>query len=133
MSKKPSLADRLAKAVEGLVLPSERDEPFTVVEFPGAELPSDVRGFRKLVGVDAKTPVGDFHPAEMLAALGKGQPSDGAGVTKMRTKFRKVADLLDAEFVALRGFKVGKLNVETYILGATADGVIGLKAGGVET
>jgi hypothetical protein len=134
VSKRTPLAERLAKAVEGLVLPSERDQPFTVVEFPGAKLPSDVRAFRQLVGVGGKTPVGDFYPTDMLATLAKEQPNDGAAVKRLRAKFRKLADLLAAEFVTLRGFKVGKVNVETYFLGAAPDGaVLGLKAGGVET
>jgi hypothetical protein len=133
MSKKPSIAAKLAKAIEGLVLPSESDHPFAVVEFPGAKLPSDVRAFRKLVGIDGKTPVGDFYVNEWLDKLSKELPNEGADVKKLRAKFRKLGDLLAAEFQSVRGFKAGKINVVTYILGATDDGVLGIKAGGVET
>ena len=133
MSKKSALSAKLAKAVQGLVLPSESDHPFAVVEYPGTKLPSDVRAFRKLVGIDGKSPVGDFYVNEWLDALTKEQPNDGADVQKLRAKFRKLSELLNAEFPSLRGFKAGKINVNTYLLGATEDGVIGIKAGGVET
>jgi hypothetical protein len=133
MSKKASLADRLAKAAEGVMLPSEFDSPFTVVEFPGAKLPSDVRSFRHLVGIDGKVPVELFDAEAVLQRLARESASDDADVKKMKAKFRKLTAFLDDNFDELAGFRIGKINVETYILGATPDGVIGLNAGGVET
>lgn len=134
MSKKTHLAEELVKAAEGVMLPSERDSSFTVMKWPKATLPKDTAAFRKLIHADAKTEVESFDASAMLERLGKDASTDGADVKKMRAKFRKLAAFLDEHFEELVGYKVGKIKVETYIVGASSDGeVIGLRATGVET
>jgi len=134
MSKKPSLADRLAKAAEGVMLPSEFDSPFTVAHWPNAEFPKTPSAFRKLVGVAPQSSVEAFDVAALLSRLGADQSTDGADVRKMKVKFRKLAAFLKEQFEELAGFRAGNINVETYIVGRTsADEVFALKASGVET
>jgi hypothetical protein len=134
MSKKTHLAEELALAVRGVMLPSERDSSFTVMKWPNAALPKDAAAFRKLIKADTKTPVEPFDAEAVLQRLGREAATDGADVKKMKAKLRKLTAFLDEHFDELAGYRVGKINLDTYILGATSeDEVVGLKATGVET
>jgi len=134
MSKKSSLADRLAKLADGLFLPSESDEPFVVVHWSKSDLPKDANTFRKLVGLDAKTPVKSFDAEALLERLSRESSGDGTDVKSMKTRFCKLAAFFSDNLTDIRGYKAGTVSVQTCLLGRTADGdVLGLKAGGVET
>ena len=134
MSKKASLADQLARAAQGIVLPSEFDGHFSVVQWPNAEIPKTPSAFRQLAEIPPQSPVESFDASALISRLGGELSTDGADVKRMRAKFRKLAEFLRGNLNDLRGFRVGNINVELYILGASSDGeVLGLKALGVET
>ena len=134
MSKRPPLAERLAKLADGLVLPSESDQPFAVVHWPSAALPTDATTFRKLVGLDAKTPVKTFDAGALLNRLGHESTADSPAIKKTKAGYRKLAAFIAEHLTDVHGFKAGTVNVETFLLGRTSEGeVLGLKAGGVET
>jgi len=124
---------RLAKATDGLLFSSEADyplEPFTWTESE----PFSPDELYKLTSLPSSTPVaketiGDFFAPAL--ALGD-EPSDAA--RQRVARFRTLVRLLRRYFRGLAVYKLGTVEMPTFIVGRLADGTIaGLRTTVVET
>ena len=132
--KKP-LTEVLAAAVEGLLLPSEADHPFEVVEWEHAATAlATAASFKKLVGAPAKARAESLDAEKFLAphcADREGLDDEGKA---MAAKYRALREVLHAELHDLRVFRIGALRITTYLVGRLGSGdVVGLKALQIET
>ncbi|HEU5014908.1 MAG TPA: nuclease A inhibitor family protein [Roseiflexaceae bacterium] len=124
---------RLAKATDGLLFSSEADyplEPFTWTESE----PFSPDELYKLTSLPPSTPVAKESIGDFFApALSLGdEPSDA---TRQRVaRFRTVVRLLRRYFRGLAVYKLGTVEMPTFIVGRLADGTIaGLRTTVVET
>ncbi|MGC4033606.1 MAG: nuclease A inhibitor family protein [Tepidisphaeraceae bacterium] len=116
------LTARLASAVDGLLYPSESDEPFEVIDRPlakGQTVRQAAHGW-----FESKSPVIEQPVDEFFAAL---EGSDD------EARFAALRELLEAGLTDLSVFRVGEVQVEVFLLGRAGDRLIGLKTLSVET
>ena len=132
---KAPLLDTLAKATAGLLFPSESDAPLTPYTFPGA--PGTEPTPAALLAAEhlpSDTPVETITVADLFDPFA--QAADGATAEDKAeaARYRAIADLLAQEPSELRVFRVGKVDIDVYILGKDPKGTwLGLKTHVVET
>ena len=129
------LLDTLEKAASGLLFPSESDYPFTPYAFPGApgaeptpaalleaeRLPSDTL-------VETITVADLFDP---FAHAEDDAPEEDKAEAE---RYRALMELLARELTDLRVYRVGRVDIDVYILGKAPSGAwLGLKTHVVET
>jgi nicotinamide-nucleotide amidase len=124
--------NRLAKAVEGLLFPSESDVPLTPLRFGGsAEGELSPETLRQTLGQASEAPVETLSVDELFAPVieaPEGKPTAEA------QKYRELLELLKRELSDLKAFRVGKVDIHVYVLGRHASGQwLGLKTRVVET
>ena len=133
--KKKSLPEVFETAVAGMVLPSESDSPFEVVEWEhAAEASASAASFKRLVGAPAKTKAETLDADKFLLPHGVEQAWHDDEGKEMAKRFRALRELLHAELHDLKVFRIGQIRLSVYIVGRTGSGnVVGLKAHQVET
>lgn len=111
--------DALRKASEGLLYPSESDEPFDVFTWPTGSSAKDVLASKH----EGKVDEASFD--EFFAELAD---SEDAG------RFAKLKEVITATLRDVRVFRVGATNVDIYIVGKSASGHLsGLHTTSIET
>ncbi|HEX8394268.1 MAG TPA: nuclease A inhibitor family protein [Longimicrobium sp.] len=127
-----ALRAELESAASGLLYGSEGDYPFDFVAYPGAT-------------------AADLAPERIGAVLGKpgeiaeevplerffrhhvdGDPNDPVGVAASG-RYRALRDLLAQRLPDLRVFRLGRVQVECYLLGSVPGGLAGLHTTAIET
>ncbi len=133
--KKKPFAEVLEAAIEGMLLPSEGDSPFEVVEWEvPAETLASAAAFKKLVGAPAKAKAESLDFEKFFAPHCADQDWHDDDGKAMAAKFRALRDLLKAELHELRVFRVGRIRINTYVVGrGGSTHVVGLKALQIET
>jgi hypothetical protein len=127
-----TVIDALKEASEGLLYPSESDEPFEPISWgkvQGDLLPDKVR---QLTGAAAGTSIEEVAPRDFFANLT--QQVEGAPDEEDPKKFALLQSIFDKHLSQVKVFRVGKVNIAVYIVGETKDGEwVGLKTQSVET
>lgn len=133
MNSDEDIADELRRASDGLLMMSESDYPFDVVQWKQADAVTP-EALRHIAGAQIDAPVttqdlDDFFRAAMTEHVGQ-----SAAARSSARNFRQLAQTLNASLQAVRVYKVGAVNMRVYILGQTASGHwLGLATRIVET
>jgi hypothetical protein len=129
------LLDTLAKATFGLLFPSESDAPLTPFCLPGT--PGEELTAEALLAAEnlpSDTPVETLTVAAFFDPFAEIDPSASAEDRAEAERYRALVELLARELTSLRVYRVGKVDIDVYILGQTAEGAwVGLKTHVVET
>lgn len=119
------LMQSIEEAAAGLLFPSESDFPIEAYRF-GEEEPSPAAVLRAR-GLPPETPVEQTSVASFFEGLVEGD-DDSAG------QFRALVDLLQRELSDLRVYRVGKVDIQAFVLGQHPSGVwLGVTTKLVET
>jgi histidine triad (HIT) family protein len=118
--------EKIQKAADGLLFMSESDNPLEVVSFSAEELGElTPEAVVKAAGKTAGTPV----EKQDLTFFFRNQTRDlpeHSDEDKTRAKhFQELENLLKQELKAVEVYRIGKTQVEAYILGKLPDGKIG--------
>jgi Nuclease A inhibitor-like protein len=117
----------LREASQGLLYPSETDAPFEPFSWGKAEGDLTPQKAARLAGVPAGAPV----EQQSLADFFKYLTADGA---ENADKYKKLQQAIGATLSGARVFRIGRVNIDVYIVGKTKDGHwAGLKTRSVET
>jgi nuclease A inhibitor-like protein len=124
---------RVAKAADGLLFSSEADyplEPFVWTD-PASFSPD---ALYKLTSLPPTTPVTKEDIDDFFAPMLDPASGDTPTARKRRTRFRKLVRLLRQDFSDLAVYKLGTVEMPTFIVGRLADGTAaGLRTTVVET
>ncbi len=116
--------DTLAKASEGLLYPSESDEPFEVFNWgpaPAAGPTTRDAVLRR----SGKAPLQEVAVDQFFSEL---QSSDDAD------RFNALKTTLQTQLANLKIFRAGSINVDIYLIGQSPSSeLVGLKTSSVET
>jgi len=119
------LMQSIQEATAGLLFPSESDYPLEAYTF-GPEEPTAAALLRAR-GLAPETPVEETTVASFFEGLTEGE-DDGSG------RFRALVDLLERELTDLRVYRVGKVDIEAFVLGRHPSGTwLGVTTKLVET
>ncbi|MEP7121097.1 MAG: nuclease A inhibitor family protein [Byssovorax sp.] len=129
------LLETLGKATQGLLFPSESDCPLTPYTFPGAKgaepTPAALLAAEHLPG---DTVVETLTVADLFEPFATAADDASAEDKAEAARYRAIVDLLGKELTDLRVLRVGKVDIDVYILGKDPTGAwIGLKTHVVET
>lgn len=127
-------AARLAQAADGLLYTSESDRPFEAFELPGggAGWPYGADEFARRIGASGGAE--EVTLDKFLARhIERADPAD-AVMQGLRPRFEALKAQLRAELRDVRVFRVGRVEVGCYAVGADAAGnLAGLRTVAVET
>src|SRR4051812_11795924 len=110
-----SVRAALQTASKGLLYPSETDEPFEPFSWGKASGDLTPRKVGRLAGASAKAVVEE----QSLADFFKDLTADGADDAE---EFRRLRQAVEAKLSGARMFRVGKVNIDVYVVGRTPDG-----------
>ncbi len=127
------LAKQIKKTVEDLFYISETDaEIFSFVGKKVGTVTSEE--VLKQMGGAAETFVEERNFSEFFARLTEMQDWFGDEEKTTAEKFAKLKDLLEKNLSNLKVFKIGKINLDIYIVGLSANNILmGIKTKAVET
>jgi hypothetical protein len=129
------LLDTLEKATFGLLFPSESDAPLTPYCFPrpaGTEpTPATLLAAEHL---PSDTPVETITVADLFDPFGQPDESASEEDRAEAARYRELVEMLSRELTDLRVYRVGKTDIDVYVLGRDPSGKwLGLKTHVVET
>ena len=131
----PEMMEKLKSAAAGLLLPSEHDSPLVAIRFPGAALKlGDPAAFKRLAGHGGRTAVEKKDANAYFAKLSGPDAHASPDVKKTKARFAELWKTLQELLTDTVVYRMGRLNVTTYIVGKTPAGdIAGFKATQVET
>lgn len=125
----------LGKATFGLLFPSESDAPLSPYCFRGApgEEPTPA-ALLAAEGLPSSTPVETITLAELFDPFAVAEESASPEDRAEANRYHDLASLLSRELTNVRVYRVGKVDIDVYVLGQTPQGAwAGLKTHVVET
>jgi hypothetical protein len=126
-----ALLARLDELARGLLFPSEQDHPITVVRWGESEPSPDA--LRVELDVPVGTPVKEEGVRELFAPL-LVSPDEGGVERGEAERYREIIAILEDELAELRAYRVGRADVDIYVLGRHRSGAwLGLRTRVVET
>jgi hypothetical protein len=132
--QKVELTDALARAVEGLLYISEADYPFEVFSSSDKTDSLTPQSIRKITHHGPKTPVESVNLKSFFRALTEEQQWYGPAERKTAAQYKSLLKILQDNLHDLKVFKLGKTQVDIYIVGISSTGeVIGVSTRAVET
>jgi nuclease A inhibitor-like protein len=131
----PPLLATLGKATFGLLFPSESDAPLTPYTFAGPKgaepTPASLLAAEHL---PSDTPVETITVADLFDPFAEAGDDATDEDKAEAARYRDLVDLLSEKLTDLRVYRVGKVDIDVYILGKDASGAwLGLKTHVVET
>ncbi len=137
MKTKPQtpLLATLGKAAAGLLFPSESDAPLTPYTFAGpAGTEPTSAALLAAEHLPSDTPVETITVADLFDPFAEAADGATAEDKAEAARYRAIVELLTHELTELRVFRVGKVDIDVYILGKDPKGAwLGLKTHVVET
>jgi hypothetical protein len=129
------LLDTLGKASFGLLFPSESDAPITPYCFPGpAGVEPTAESLLEAEHLPSDTPVETITLDELFDPFVVAGANASAEDLAEAERYRALVELLSHELTDLRVYRVGKTDIDVYILGQDPCGAwLGLKTHVVET
>jgi hypothetical protein len=132
----PTLFETLGKATEGLLFLSESDAPLTPYRFPGP--PGAEPTPEALLNVEhlpSDTPVETITVADLFGPFEHAEEGASPEDEADAARYRDLVALLTRELTSLRVYRVGKVDIDVYVLGqeAASGAWLGLKTHVVET
>ena len=128
----------LRLASEGLLFVSESDAPFEVVQWPEAPVPLTDAAIVMITGRSSTTPMQKTSLDEFFRLATQPQDWHGADEQRQVVQFQKLQALFNAQLVDTQVIKLGKIEIDVYIVGrlpasTSKDGWLGLSTRMVET
>lgn len=125
----------LEQASVGLLFPSESDAPFTPYGLPVPEgVEPTAASLLEAERLPGDTPVETITLGELFDPFVAADPGGSAEDLAEAARYRDLVELLSHELTRLRVYRVGKTDIDVYILGQDACGAwLGLKTHVVET
>jgi hypothetical protein len=126
--------DSLRAASAGLLFPSERDQPLEAFVWTDAGAELDASALRRRLGLPADAPVERVDPDEFFADAVARRDWHGAAEKDSARRFRILVEVLKDRLSGLRAFRVGRVEIDAYVVGRTARGDwAGVRATLIET
>jgi len=123
----PDVLGALRKASQGLLYPSDTDEPFEAFAWGKAAGDLDAETARRLAGADPVAPVQERTLAEFFANLTDDAAPDA-------DKYKDLQQVVGEQLSGAKVFRFGDVDIDIYVVGKTRDGNwAGLKTKAVET
>ena len=120
--QRQELKQAVEEVVQGLLYPSESDEPFVWIELPGAgQEPLDLERLRTALGLKPSTPLEWPDTKTFWEAL------------DAEPRFTELRATLEGLLGQLWICRAGSVEVSVYILGRHGEDLVGLKTLSVET
>lgn len=127
-------AAALREATRGLLYPSETDEPFDVVTWPGNGQPVEAKTLLARAGEKPGTPVTVATLDDFFGDLITDQDWFGEEEKACARRYRQLLEVIKTRLDGIKVFHVGEVDVAIYIIGQTQDGDwAGLRTRAVET
>lgn len=124
----------LEQAVDGLLYPSESEEPFEVICWADDGKPIDASRLLEQAGYKPHIPVTETSLDDFFKDLTTVQSWYGDNEKANTQRFRDLEDMLRHSLTDIRVFRVGEVRIDVYIIGVTGDGGwAGVKTTSVET
>jgi hypothetical protein len=125
----------LGQASDGLLFPSESDAPFTPYGFPEpAGVEPTAASLLEAEHLPSDTPVETVTLGDLFDPFVAADPGASAEDLAEAARYRELVELLSHELTHLRVYRVGKTDIDVYILGQDPRGAwLGLKTHVVET
>lgn len=124
---------RIAKAAEGLLYSSESDYPLEPFSWTGPAAFSPA-ALPKLAGLPDSTKVTQEDASAFFAPMLRVDDPENADARARAARFKKLARLLQRTLRDLTVYKLGAVEMPTFIVGHLADGTVaGLRTTVVET
>jgi hypothetical protein len=126
-------AEEIRKASEGLWYISETDAE--IQPFVGKKAENVTKEeLLKQIGKESDTPVEEREFSELFERLTKIQDWFGEEEKIAADKFASLKELLEGNLRDLRVFKVGRIELDIYVVGINSEGILmGIKTKAVET
>ncbi len=117
----------LQNASQGLLYPSDSDEPFTAFTWGTAAGALDAETVRRLAGANARAPVRERTLAEFFTNLTDEAAPDA-------DRYKALQKVVGEQLADAKVFRFGDVDIDIYIVGKTRDGNwAGLKTKAVES
>lgn len=124
----------LREATQGLLYMSESDEPFAVVHWKGDGKSLDSKKLLALSGHKPGAPVQAVLLDDFFKDLTTERDWYGKEEKEDVQRYRHLLTVIKANLPEAKVFRIGKINVDLYIVGQTRDGDwVGVKTAAVET
>lgn len=134
MSNAASLISQLQSACQDLLWSSEADYPFEVICWDTDAVPLSAHQLLDCIGQSIETPVETESLEQFFGSAVTEQDWHDAAETARVEQYRQLVKLLQENLIEPRVYRVGKVDIEVYILGRTEDGeIVGLSTKVVET
>jgi Nuclease A inhibitor-like protein len=124
------VADRLAELCKGLLFPSESDYPLEPFIWENTPINSETILIKS--GKSADTSIEAVTLDDFFAPTVNAQESDLATDQAIAQRFWELKRAI-AGLENIQVFKIGKIKIDVYIVGAIGNDVIGLKTTVIET
>ena len=116
--------DRLAKGAEGLLFSSEADYPLEPFLWTDPQ-PFSANLLYTLTKLPESTPITQVKFSEFIAPMVALDPEASEAAKNRATRSKKLIRLLRRIFKDLTVYKLGTIEMPTFIVGRLADGTIG--------
>ncbi|TYQ28078.1 nuclease [Pseudanabaena sp. UWO311] len=124
------ISDRLTKLSEGLLFPSESEYPLEPFTWKSATL--NRKTILTQSGKPAKTPIKEISLEELFAPVVTDQDWFEDADREIAQRFRDLQTAI-ATLENVQVFRLGKVKIDVYIIGAIGNDLVGLKTTVVET
>lgn len=129
---KATLLQTIGEATKDLLFPSESDFPIEPFDFGDAEPTAE--GLRKALGKDETAAVEDTTLAEVFEGLTSAADDASESEKESARRFANVVQVLEANLKDVRGYRIGKTEIDVVVLGRHESGAwLGVKTKVVET
>jgi len=133
MCQSETLKQVFENAVEGLLYPSESDEPFEYVCLASEAEALNAARLLALLGLPSATPVEAQSLDDFFADLTEAQAWWGDKEKADAEKYQALRQLLQDRLELAWVFRVGEVEVEVYVLGRHGSDWVGVRTLSVET
>jgi hypothetical protein len=124
----------LTDASKDLLYPSESDYPFDYVEWETGNEKLTKKRIRQLTGKAGTDPVKSGSLEDFFKQVTEEKDWYGEEEKATSERFRKLQQVLENNLTNVRVYKVGKIEIDAYVVGKTKDGkCAGLSTKVVET
>ena len=124
----------LKAATDGLLYASETDSPFELVHWPRKSPTLTGSGLVSLIGKKPNVRVEEVGLEKFFQDLIQDQDWHDDHDKKIVERYRNLLAVLKKQLTDAKVFKVGKVQIDIYIVGRTSDGEwVGTKTSAVET
>ncbi len=131
----PPLFETLGQATSGLLFPSESDAALTPYRFPGTKGAEPTpEALLSVEHLPSDTPVETITVADLFDPFQHAAEGASKEDQVEAERYHALVELLTRELKSLRVYRVGKVDIDVYVLGQDASGDwLGLKTHVVET